>query len=442
MGEGRDQRTAGGLARRFALHTSLLLAAMAAPFFLLDIATASLASAGIAAMYVLWWIVGLILRDRGKSKQPAKVNLLLTVYGISVPIAVGGLMFALIVEWVLWAYLPITSPARVWNVGMGVLTLIAAMWIFPPILFLVFAPLLARKDGGAASRFLKGVRAQGFGWFHDRWLRYTAFNAGLFCLLSIVLASAVISKLELLRDGDDIETNWELMAAYPFLPFALFAAAVILTLSGILATSREEHDAVVRAYIDGAPDGPRPNTKAKSLLRALAAGACVAALFFNIYPIHLGITASGATYYGAKAISGTYEAMENLVNTREPGDWTSAEYVAELNRIGHWAPDAPGAGLATLVEDPGQVFAETCTVRIAAGIIDPTSREAAGGPSGGEAESDVKICIAVACAPPFTWSTPPALWLVTSHATRAKYWYEHGYVDIFADGGLAETFQG
>ena len=283
MGTGQDRQSTGGIARRFALHTAGLFAAMAAPFFLLDIVTASLAAVGVGFVYVLWWIVALYLRDRRKPKRPAKVNLLLTVYGISVPIAVSGLMFALFVEWVLWAYRPATNTADMWDAGMAALIAIAAISIYPPILFLLLAPRLARKDGGAASRFLEGVRTRGFRWFHDDWLRYTAFTAGLFCLLSIAWAP-VLHDLEAWRDSDGIVTNWELMAAYPFLPFALLAAAAILSLSRIVAADWEEEDAVIRAYIDGAPDGPLPHARAKSGLRALAAGACVAAVFLHIYP--------------------------------------------------------------------------------------------------------------------------------------------------------------
>ena len=59
-------------------------------FFLLEIETASPAAVGVCGVHWLWWLVALYLRDRVNSKQPAKVDLLLTVYGICVPIAVGG----------------------------------------------------------------------------------------------------------------------------------------------------------------------------------------------------------------------------------------------------------------------------------------------------------------------------------------------------------------
>ena len=141
------------------------------------------------------------------------------------------------------------------------------------------------------------------------------------------------------------------------------------------------------------------------------------------------------------------EALEILRNTHEDDDWTNTEYAAALNRLGYWSPDAPEAGLGSLVADPAKAFPETCTVRIAAGTIDA--------PASSEAEPELKYCIAVACAPPFTWSAQPALLLVTSHDSQAEGWREYWFADVqangiapapggycTADGGLAETFQG
>ncbi len=436
MGEERRQMNVSVLARRCVVHTGLLFAAMAAPFFMLKIATASLTAVGIGSMYVLWWLVTLYLRDRGKPKQPAKVRLLFILYDISVPIAVQGLLFALIVEWPLWAYRPLTRSSDIWDGGMAALIAIAATMIFPPILFLLFAPLLAREGGGPASRFLKGVRAKGFGWFHDNWLRYVAFNAGLFCLLSIAWVPSDLRELAWWRDGDGIVTIWELIAAYPFLPFSLLAAAAILSLSRILETSREGDDAVVRAYIDGAKDAPLPAATANSVLTAVTAGALVAALFFIIYPFHLSITAKGVAD-GRKALKGVIEALRILENTHEDDDWTNAETAAALNRFGHWTPDAPGAGLGALVADPGQAFPDSCTVRIAAGVIDPPTQDRDGPSVAGEIEPELRACIAVACAPPFTWSAPPALLLLTNRSSQAEGWGKYWYADVSAEGVAA-----
>ena len=149
------------------------------------------------------------------------------------------------------------------------------------------------------------------------------------------------------------------------------------------------------------------------------------------------------------------EALEILRNTHEDDDWTNTEYAAALNRFGYWSPDEPQAGLGSLVADPGQAFPDSCTVRIAAGIIEAPTRDPDSPPAANEVEPELKYCVAVACAAPFTWSAPPALTLVTSHDSQAEGWRETWYADVqangiapapggycTADGELADEFQG
>ncbi len=444
MGEGRDQRTAGGLARRFALHTGLLFAAMAAPFFLFDIRTAPPVAFGAGLLCVLLSVVVLLLRDRGKPWQPAKIVLLHLLYGLSVPFATAGLMVLLILEWGMWAYRPVTTD--IWDGLVTALIVVTVVLIYPPILFLLLAPRLARENGGDASRFLKGLRARGFGWFQINWLSNTAVVAGMISLGGVFWVPGTLQKIERWRDSDGVVTIWELVAAYPFLPFVLLATAATLALAHILVMEQEADNAVAQAYIDGASEEPSPNARARTALGVLVAGACVAALLIVIYPAHLRITAKALTD-GVVATRGVIEAIETLGNTHEDDDWTHAESVEAMNQFGYWSPDAPEAGLGSLVADPGKAFPETCTVRVAVGTIDP--------PATGEAESEVKFCVAVACAPPFTWSAPPALLLVTSHESQAEGWRENWYADVSAEGvapapggycsavgELTETFQG
>lgn len=439
----RDKIPSGKVAR-FAMHTSLLFAAMAAPFFLLDIGTASPVAFGAAITVVALSLVLLHLRDRGKSKQPAKIVLLQLLYGLSVPLATFGLMLLLIFEWYMWAYRPVTIG--MWDGLLTALIVVTVVLIYPPILFLLLGPRLARKGGGDASRFLKGVRARGFGWFQINWLSNTVGAAGSFSLISVLLLPRVLQDVERWRDSDGVVTNWELVAAYPFLPFAVLATAAMLALGIILIADREADNAVVQAYIDGAAEAPSPDARTRTALGMLVAGACVTALLIIVYPLHLHMTAKGVRD-GQVALYGAIDAISILANTHEDDDWTVAESVEALNRLGYWSPDAPRAGLGSLVADPGKSFPETCTVRVAVGTIGPTAA--------GEAEPEGKFCAAVACAPPFTWSAPPALMLVTSHNSQAEGWWENLYVDVSAsgrtpapggyctaDGRLADEFQG
>jgi hypothetical protein len=459
MGKGQERQSTSSLAQRWLLDTILLFAAMAAPFFLFDVGTASSVAFWAAFTAIAVWLAVQILRDflreRGKPKQPVKIRLLLILYRLSVPVAVEGLALLVMAEWGMWAYLPITGSAEIRGGFEGALIVITALLIYPPILFLLLTPLLARKDGGPASRFLNGIRARGFGWFQIDWLSNTIFVAGLFGLFSVLWTPALLHKLERWRDGDGVVTNWELVAAYPFLPFALLAVAAMLALGNFRSSGPRDDDSTVRAYADGAAEEPRPDRRTRATLSGLVAGACVATLLIIGYPLHLGITTTGVWSSSMDAIGGVSEAWATLENTHEDDGWTDAEFVDAVNRYGRWTPDAPGERLGALVAGSGEAFPDTCAVRIAAGNIDPTDPGPVSASAIVEARPGLKFCIAVACAPPTTWSAPPALILVTSHESRAEGWRVYLHADIFAegrapapggyctaDGGLADNYQG
>lgn len=433
-------------ALRWLLHSAGLFATMMALFFLVDMETAPLVAAGGGLAYISVWLVVLYLRDRRGPRLPFKIGLLQSLYGLSVPIAVFGLLLLSIVEWTIWAYLPITGGAEIWNGSMIGLIAIAAAFIYPPILFLLLAPRLAPKNGGPASRYLEGVRVRGFGWFQINWLSATAAVAGMLGLGAVIAAPPVLLEVEFRREIDSAVTGGELFAAYPVLPFALLAVAGILALGNILIADRETDQAAMRAYVDGAPGEPRPNRRVRIALGGLVACACAASMLMLLYPLHLSM-ASRAVRDGRTALGEVAEAIETLSKAHKNGGLTSADFAATLNRLGYWSPDRPEAGLGSLAADAGQTFPDTCTVRLAAGTIEPS-------PFIG-VEPDVKFCVAVACAAPFTWSTPPTLLMASSHASRAEGWQEKLYVAAraegrptppggycTADGNLAGNFKG
>jgi len=114
-----------------------------------------------------------------------------------------------------------------------------------------------------------------------------------------------------------------------------------------------------------------------------------------------------------------------------------APLAAEPNRLGSWTPEAPDAGLATLVADPNAAFDDSCTSRLAAGLADPAGDEGGTPPPPRDESADLKFCIAVACAPPVAWRAPPALALLSSHSSRARYWRKDMCLDVFAVGRAA-----
>lgn len=436
------------------LRTALLSAAMAAPYLLLDLSTAIVGAIGIVGLYVLWRIVDLYLDGRQTPARPRRIALLLVAYTNSVPIIVVGLIVTTVLAWPLWAYDPDVITPQMRDSGLFAAMAVAACLVLLPLLFLVAAPLLARDGDDDASRFLAGVRDKGLGRFHRTWLAGTAWAMGIVAALSPTLMAEELRQIALLRDADDLVTIWELAATFPSLPLSLVFAAAMLSLAWSVEWSERESDAIVRAYIDNVPDdGPRTPATAR-ILGALSAFGCAAGIVLLLYPAHLYFVAKG-TARGVENLASAAQAVAELFARRSSGDWSDAELAAELNRLGSWTPDAPNAGLATLVANPAKVFADNCTIRIAAGLADPAGNGARTSSALEDASADLKFCIAVACAPPVAWQAPPALVLLSSHASRARYWREEAYLDVFAegraaapggycttDGGLADSYQG
>ena len=74
-----DPGAPGRSIRLWALHSLLLFAAMVAPFLYFLPSGASLWSAATGAVYLLWWMVAGVLRDRGvdpDAESPARARFL------------------------------------------------------------------------------------------------------------------------------------------------------------------------------------------------------------------------------------------------------------------------------------------------------------------------------------------------------------------------------
>ncbi len=435
---------------RWMSHWPPLFAAMAAPYFLFQPLPASLVSAatgivyvfwsvGTAEVYKLWSIIRKAPRERNEQRVPWRVKLLVFGFQGCVPIMAEGVMIALFIGWLTWAY-DVESRTNFgtmhWH-KQAVLASVLAALILGPALFLRFAPAFARKDGGPASQLLKGIREQGLGHFHQLWLPLIILCLATACLLLIVVF-AVFLNLEMTRNIGGVVPIWDLSIALPYLPAALFAAAVMLSASKLCPDNKEgDIGALARAYIEGDAAAPALDSRAKSVLGLTVAGGWAATLFVLLYPIHLGMVAEHSSLVGVSPLTETAVAVEAWVPAQREAGRSTAEIAAELNRIGSWTPDAPDAGLATLVEDPGQVFADTCSVRVAAGVTDPSSHDAFGWLPAEQAASDLKYCIAVSCASPVAWDAAPALLLYSSHDSQAAHWTESWFIDFFADGAAA-----
>jgi hypothetical protein len=448
--------TAGwpGKAARSLLRTALLFAAMAAPYLLFELSTAIAVAVGIVGLYMLWRTAGLYMEGRGTPARPRKITLLLVAYRNSVPFIVVGLIAATVLAWPLWAYDPAVITQRLRDSGLVAAMAVAACLVLLPTLFLVFTPLLARRDGGIASSFLAGVREQGLGRLHRSWLNGSAWAMGIIVALSPALMAEKLRQIELLRDGDNIVTIWELAAAFPSLLLSLPFSAAMLSLAWSTEGSEKENDAIVRGYAGHVPDASPRTAATGRVLGALAACGCAASIVLLLHPTHLYFVAKG-TARGVENLTIAAQAVAGLFARGNSEGWSDTELAAELNRLGSWTPDAPNAGLATLVADPAEVFADACTIRIAAGVAGPADHDATTPPGREDASSDLKFCIAVSCASPVAWPARPALVLLSSHSSRARYWRDEAYLDVFAegraaasggyctaDGGLADSYQG
>lgn len=448
---------------RRTLHGLLLCAAMVAPYFLFEPRPASLVS-GMAGIVYLFLFTGLIpalwseIRDLwkegGEPGAPWTVALVVIGFEVSVMCMAVGVMIAQVMGWAYWAY-----DDEFWKTSgpMGWLKpVLLGSLILVPALFLRFAPAFGRKHGRPASQLLKCIRDQGFGHLHRVWLGAIAMVLALACLGNILVTVGSAHGLETARTNGDAVAIWDLAIAFPYLPASLLTAVVMLLASG-LSTLWEANgiEVLARTYRDGDPVAPAPGRRPNRALGLTVAGGWAATLFAILYQIHLGAVAANFSVVGLIPLIRTAQAVTAWVPAQREAGRSTAEIAAELNRTGSWSSDAPDTGLATLVEDPGRVFAEACSVRIAAGLTDPSSHRSFGWLPAEQAVSDLKYCIAVSCDTALPWNTPPALMLWSSHDSRAAYWRHSWTIDLFAegaaaapggyctiDGRLADRFQG
>jgi len=453
MDERQERQSTGGLVWRFALHTAVLFAAMAAPFFVLEYSAAYLVAFGAVGLHVLWRFIAAHLRDRREPKQALSVNLLDGLFSAAVPVMMTGLAFVSMFVWPMWAYRPDAHFGDTLANGPALIFWATAVSIALPMAFILIAPFLAPKDGGAGSRFLTGIRAQGLGRFYKNWVSYAALTMGILSFAALALAYPMLYVMERWHYLDDEMAAWALAKALPGLPLAMLVSAAMLSAARYLEVRGEETTARIKAYIDGAAEVPSLNARARTGLCALVACGYIAALFAILYPHHLQLLKRDIAK-GFTNIGGVGEAAINLAERIRADGGSLADYAAESNRTGFWNPDTPEAGLATLVANPAEVFTKNCTVRIEMEVADPPADDSAG-LLGIVEDGDLNYCIRIACASPVIWDAPPVLMLFTSRDSQAENWVNSLYADVTAagavpapggyctaDGKLAETYQG
>ncbi len=441
---------------RWMWHWPLLFAAMAAPFFFIQPGSARWVSIAAGVAYGLWCIdlqqeiwsfIRRSKQERSKKQDPWTVNFFVTIFINCGAIMALGTALIFFFGWLSWAYdLNLTKLA--WPVTAVLLSLILV-----PALFLTLAPAFGRENGGPASRLLKGIRDQGLGRFHLFWFCGSAWNLGVLCLVPITQFSGLHSLVTILNKNTAVPI-WDLAVAFPVLPATFLTAAILLSAPRLTPSCRVKNSVLARTYMDGDPVPPGLDRRAKRILGLTAVGGAAATLFVVLYMFHVGWVAAQSSVAGLRPLVKTIEAVESLVAAQREAGKSTAEIAAELNRIGSWTPAAPDAGLATLVEKPKRVFVDTCSVRLAAGVTDPSAHGAFDWLPAEQAASELKYCIAVSCASPVRWEAPPALLLGSSHNSQAGYWLDSKFLDVFAegtappggyctaDGGLAEGFQG
>ncbi len=379
---------------------------------------------GPAAGPLLAWFLLLVysgsvslasLYDSGP-KQPAKIEWLLFLYAFSF----GMINLALIVVvLVVWAWWPLQSGDTMqkftgWAVAITV----------PSALFIAFAPRLARRNGGAASKFLQGIREQGTKRFSRSFFSMSVMHLGVVSLFScLTLTLIFVQAAE--REVDGIETSWDLAVAYPMLPLTLVISATAFTIGRSLAYTRTETDTAVRAYVDDAAGGVGPDTPGRAILVPLTVAMLIAGVLIGSFVL---------TVLPGPIISSveTREAVDGWVATQREQGRTAAEIAAELNRAGGWSPDAPEAGLATLIGEPGQVLSHGCSIVMAAGVADLFEHGAIAWLPDEQAASDLKYCIRMTC--PVGGQSEPMLRFVSSHATESKSWGTYAFTDFFRQG--------
>jgi hypothetical protein len=442
---------------RWMWHWPLLFATMAAPFTLFQPDLAKWASIGAGVVYgswcsrfpqQLWSDLRRPKQEHRWNKNPHSVEFLVTIFQIIVPIMAVGMMLFLIIGWVSWAY-----GTDVFKGDWPVILAFFVLLVLAPALFLVVAPAFGRKNGGPASKLLKGIRDQGFGHFHLLWLSEVAFVLGMLFFVPMLAFQIFHWFMTLLNDGHAVSIL-DLAIDFPLFPATLFFAAILLSAPRLYPCDNVEDLDPARAYLDGETIPTDRNKRTKTILGLTVVGGSAATLFFALYPVHM-IQVARQTMHNTESMIGAVKVIETLVATQHDAGRSAAEIAAELNRIGSWSPDAPDAGLATLAEEPDRVFVDTCSVRIAAGVTNSSVHGDSQGIPGAQEISDLKFCIAASCASPAPWDAPPALVVVSSHESQTPNWIKkHVFVDYFADGiappggycaadgGLADRFQG
>ncbi len=431
---------------------------MAAPFFLFQPATARWVSvaAGVACVFwscgvvqYLWSAIRRPKRERTEKQIPWRVQFFILSFRFCAEIMIGVVIVVLALGWTYWAYdLDLTKGKR------PELAMLLLLFILVPALFLALAPAFARENGGPASQLLKGIRDQGLGRFHLFYFSDVALLLGTVCLIPIIEFSD-FHQLVTIINNNAVVPIWDLAIAFPVIPATFLAAAILLSAPRLSPSFLVKYSELPQAYMGGEPVLPGLDNRAKKILGLTVVSGMAATLFVVLYPFHVALVAAESWVKGLTPLMETMEAVDSTLATQREAGRSTAEIAAELNRIGSWNADAPDAGLATLVEEPGRVFVDTCSVRTAAGVTNPSDHGAFDWLPAEQAASDLKYCIAISCASPVRWDAPPALILVSSHDSQATHWIERVFLDVFADGaavspggyctadgGLAERFQG
>jgi hypothetical protein len=433
---------------RWLWHWLLLFAAMALPFFLLHPESACWVAISTGVAYFTWQIrlpqelryaVRNLKQKRRTKRDPWTVVLVAAALGACGPIMAIGTIAALASAWAAWVF----EEGWIWQM----MTLILLMSVLAPALFIALMPALGRENGGPASQLLNSIHDRGNGRFFLIWFSEVPWELGLLCLLPII-SFPYIHQIATALNGDVFVPIWDIAIAIPYLPATLLAAAVLLSMPRLAPYRHVESSILARTY------PPALDSQAKKFLGLTSVGGAVATLFVILYPIHLGWVASKSSVVGLTPLVKTMEAVESSVTEQSEAGRSTAQIAAELNRIGSWTPDAPDAGLATLVEESDSVFVDTCRVHIAAGAVNPSNHGDFDRHTAEQAASDLKYCIAVSCASPALWDAPPALLLGSSHRSQAAGWSQTAFIDLFAngaarpggyctaDGALANEFQG
>lgn len=204
---------------------------------------------------------------------------------------------------------------------------------------------------------------------------------------------------------------------------------------------------------------------------AAAVAGLIAVVGIYTYYVHFGIVAS-VSAHALTTSAQSRKALDRWIGEQREAGQSDAEIAAAVNAGGHWSPDTPAKGLASLLPAPGETPADVvdgwaCPVTVAAGIVAVAELAAAPWPDMsalpphvtrrnqrrrapedtpmGDAEElaaeftppAVRYCIRVTCPSPVAWQAPDAISLGTSHASASPDWMYPVYFDLYADGVAA-----